>query len=107
MKRNIPYCGIIFLLLFLHAAIAQNNDLKFNLVEGPNGTPLGKINAITQDRFGYIWLAGNGNKCKPTEEGTGLGLSMSYDIITKSHGGELRVKSKEGIGTDFDIVLAV
>ena len=44
---------------------------------------------------------------KPTGEGTGLGLSMSYDIITKSHGGELRVKSKEGIGTDFEVVLPI
>ena len=44
---------------------------------------------------------------KPTGEGTGLGLSMSYDIITKSHGGELRAKSKEGIGTDFEIILPV
>ena len=44
---------------------------------------------------------------KPTGEGTGLGLSMSYDIISKSHGGELRAKTKEGLGTDFEIVLPV
>lgn len=42
---------------------------------------------------------------KPTGEGTGLGLSMSYDIITKGHDGELNVKSEEGKGTDFEIVL--
>jgi len=42
---------------------------------------------------------------KPTGEGTGLGLSMSYDIITKSHGGELHVKSTEGEGTDFEVYL--
>lgn len=42
---------------------------------------------------------------KPTGEGTGLGLSMAYDIIVKGHGGELKVKSKEGIGTDFEIIL--
>ncbi len=44
---------------------------------------------------------------KPTGEGTGLGLSMAYDIITKGHGGELLVKSTEGVGTDFEIVLPI
>ena len=39
---------------------------------------------------------------KVSGEGTGLGLSMSYDII-KSHGGELKVESKEGEGTTFTI----
>ncbi|MGN6247318.1 MAG: ATP-binding protein [Ginsengibacter sp.] len=43
---------------------------------------------------------------KPTGEGTGLGLSLSYDII-KTHGGEIDVKSKEGEGTEFTIQLPV
>ncbi|MFY0686487.1 MAG: hypothetical protein JXQ90_04940 [Cyclobacteriaceae bacterium] len=38
---------------------------------------------------------------KPTGEGTGLGLSMSYDIVTKGHGGHLVADSKEGHGTAF------
>lgn len=42
---------------------------------------------------------------KPTGEGTGLGLSLSYDIITKGHGGELRVETKEGEGSEFIISL--
>jgi signal transduction histidine kinase len=41
---------------------------------------------------------------KPTGEGTGLGLSLSYDII-KAHGGELKVNSKEGEGAEFVIQL--
>ncbi|MEP7228850.1 MAG: tetratricopeptide repeat protein [Ginsengibacter sp.] len=41
---------------------------------------------------------------KPTGEGTGLGLSLSYEII-KSHGGELKVESKEGYGAVFIIQL--
>ncbi len=37
---------------------------------------------------------------KPTWQGTGLGLSLSYDIV-KAHGGEIKVESKEGEGTEF------
>ena len=42
---------------------------------------------------------------KPAGQGTGLGLSLSYDIITKGHGGTLTVESREGEGTEFLIVL--
>jgi len=44
---------------------------------------------------------------KPTGEGTGLGLSLAYDIITKNHNGAISVKSKEGEGTIFIIELPV
>jgi two-component system, NtrC family, sensor kinase len=43
---------------------------------------------------------------KPTGQGTGLGLSLSYDIV-KAHGGELKVETKEGEGTEFIVRLPV
>ena len=43
---------------------------------------------------------------KPTGQGTGLGLSLSYDII-KAHGGELKFETKENEGTEFIIILPV
>lgn len=43
---------------------------------------------------------------KPTGQGTGLGLSLSYDII-KAHGGEIKVETEEGEGSVFIIHLPV
>ena len=43
---------------------------------------------------------------KPTGQGTGLGLSLAYDII-KAHGGDIKVETKEGEGSEFIIQLPV
>jgi signal transduction histidine kinase len=42
---------------------------------------------------------------KPTGEGTGLGLSLSYDIVVKGHNGTLDIISKEGEGSEFIVKL--
>ena len=44
---------------------------------------------------------------KPAGEGTGLGLSLSHDIVTKGHGGTLTVESRVGEGTEFVVTLPV
>ena len=59
-----------------------------------NGIPQKVIDKIFQPFF----------TTKPTGEGTGLGLSLSYDII-KAHGGQIRVETKEGEGSEFIIDL--
>ena len=42
---------------------------------------------------------------KPAGEGTGLGLSMSHDIVVKQHGGTIEVASEPGVFTEFTITL--
>ena len=59
-----------------------------------NGVPHKVLDKIFQPFF----------TTKPTGQGTGLGLSMSYDIV-KAHGGELKVESNEGEGSEFIIDL--
>jgi two-component system NtrC family sensor kinase len=44
---------------------------------------------------------------KPTGEGTGLGLSLTYDMVVKGHGGSIQVNSKEGEGSEFIIQLPI
>jgi signal transduction histidine kinase len=58
-----------------------------------NGIPQKNLDKIFQPFF----------TTKPTGQGTGLGLSLSYDIVTNGHGGELTVETSEGGGSEFKI----
>ena len=62
-----------------------------------NGVPQKLIDKIFQPFF----------TTKPTGQGTGLGLSLSYDIVTKVHNGEIKVTTVEGEGAEFVIILPV
>jgi signal transduction histidine kinase len=60
-------------------------------------------NGIAEDNIGKIFQPFF--TTKPTGEGTGLGLSLAYDIITKEHNGAIKVESKKGEGSEFIITL--
>ncbi|MEO5501764.1 MAG: ATP-binding protein, partial [Ginsengibacter sp.] len=73
-----------------------NNKIIIMVRDNGNGIPQKIVDKIFQPFF----------TTKPTGQGTGLGLSLSYDIV-KAHGGEIKVKSKEGKGTEFIIQLPI
>jgi signal transduction histidine kinase len=73
------------------------NNIEVRVKDNGAGMPQKILDKIFQPFF----------TTKPTGQGTGLGLSLSYDIITKGHGGELKVETKEGEGTEFIIQLPV
>ncbi|MEO6732335.1 MAG: ATP-binding protein, partial [Ferruginibacter sp.] len=69
---------------------------EIKVTDNGNGIPQKVLDKIFQPFF----------TTKPTGQGTGLGLSLSYDIV-KAHGGELKVETKEGVGSEFIILLPV
>jgi signal transduction histidine kinase len=86
----------------------------------PQHVPRNAGSEIQNPRSIVIAIADNGNgipnsikdkifqpffTTKPTGQGTGLGLSLSYDIVTKGHGGELTVDTVDGKGSIFSIKL--
>ena len=72
------------------------NRVSITVSDNGNGIPQKVLDKIFQPFF----------TTKPTGQGTGLGLSLSYDIV-KAHGGEIKVETKEGEGTEFIIQLPV
>jgi two-component system, NtrC family, sensor kinase len=73
-----------------------DGHISIHIKDNGNGIPQNIVDKIFQPFF----------TTKPTGEGTGLGLSLAYDII-KAHGGELKVESKEGEGSEFVVQLPV
>ncbi|MGB4843545.1 MAG: two-component regulator propeller domain-containing protein [Ferruginibacter sp.] len=71
-----------------------NAKLEISITDNGNGIP----DAVKEKIFQPFFTT------KPTGQGTGLGLSLSYDIV-KAHGGELKVVTRENIETDFIILL--
>ncbi len=69
------------------------NGITISVKDNGNGIPEKVKEKIFQPFF----------TTKPTGQGTGLGLSMSYDIVTKGHNGKLKVESEQGKGTTFTI----
>ncbi|PRY06386.1 phospho-acceptor domain-containing protein [Pontibacter ummariensis] len=109
--------GRVLLNLFNNAFYAVQQKLKLGL---PKYEP--KVTVDTQRKKGQVEIRVRDNgigipegvqskifqpffTTKPTGQGTGLGLSLSYDIISKGHGGELSVASKEGEWSEFTVLL--
>jgi signal transduction histidine kinase len=78
----------------LGSSSGNGGKVEIKVKDNGNGIPHKVLDKIFQPFF----------TTKPTGQGTGLGLSLSYDII-KAHGGELSVETKEGEGSEFIIQL--
>ena len=72
----------------------QHNKIEISIQDNGMGISKSVIDKIFQPFF----------TTKATGEGTGLGLSLSYDIL-KAHGGEVNVESNEGEGATFIVQL--
>ncbi len=72
----------------------KSNAIELIVKDNGNGIPQKIVDKIFQPFF----------TTKPTGQGTGLGLSLSYDII-KAHGGEIKVETMEGEGSEFIVSL--
>ena len=72
-----------------------NDKIEIIVSDNGNGIPQNIVDKIFQPFF----------TTKPTGQGTGLGLSLAYDIVTKEHSGTIKVESKVGEGSEFIIQL--
>jgi signal transduction histidine kinase len=111
--------GRTLLNLFNNAFYAVNQKQK---ADGADYKPMVEVSTSAKNRQIEIRVRDNGNgipdtikdkimqpffTTKPTGEGTGLGLSLSHDIVVKGHGGKIEVNTKEGEGAEFIIQLPI
>jgi signal transduction histidine kinase len=75
----------------------KKNTVEITVTDNGNGIP----DAVKEKIFQPFFTT------KPTGQGTGLGLSMSYDIVTKGHGGDLKVSSIPNEGSTFTIQIPI
>jgi len=109
--------GRVLLNLFNNAFYAVNQKQK---TAGPDYKPEVAVSTTIEKNHLIITVKDNGNgipdaikdkimqpffTTKPTGEGTGLGLSLSYDIVVKGHGGTITVDTKENEFTEFTVLL--
>ena len=78
----------------LSSPSGDGGRIEIKVSDNGNGIPQKVLDKIFQPFF----------TTKPTGQGTGLGLSLSYDIV-KANGGELKVETKEGEGSEFIVIL--
>ena len=71
-------------------------SIQIKVADNGGGIPQKVLDKIFQPFF----------TTKPTGQGTGLGLSLAYDII-KAHGGDIKVETKDGEGSEFIVQLPV
>src|SRR4029079_16607961 len=70
-------------------------SVEIRVIDNGGGIPQKNLDKIFQPFF----------TTKATGHGTGLGLSLAYDIVTKGHNGEIRIESKEGEGSEFIVII--
>ncbi|MDO3627972.1 ATP-binding protein [Mucilaginibacter sp. BT774] len=109
--------GRVLINLFSNAFYAVNQKAK---TTGPDYKPTVEVSTTKENGSILIKIKDNGTgipdairekimqpffTTKPTGDGTGLGLSLSYDIVVKGHGGNIDVNTKEGEFTEFIVSL--
>ncbi|MDZ4793512.1 MAG: ATP-binding protein [Bacteroidota bacterium] len=95
-KQNLPgYEPTVTIRTTQNPPTGGGRGAEIRVTDNGNGIPQKILDKIFQPFF----------TTKPTGQGTGLGLSLSYDIV-KAHGGELKVETKEGEGSTFIMILS-